>query len=62
MSMEYRCERCGCYLDPGERCDCEEQECIDTPRRQVACKPTIYPREWNSQKYIQQKWLEFDMR
>lgn len=60
--MEYRCERCGCYLDPGERCECEEQECIDTPRRQVACKPTIYPREWNSQKYIQQKWLEFDMR
>lgn len=21
-----RCERCGAYLDPGERCDCEREE------------------------------------
>lgn len=20
-----RCERCGAYLDPGERCDCQEE-------------------------------------
>ena len=56
------CKICGAYLDPDEHCDCDEQECIDTPRRQVAKKPTIPPREWNSQEYIQQKWLEFDMR
>lgn len=58
-----RCKKCGCYLDPAEHCDCEEQDqTIDTPRRQVAPKKTIYPREWNSQEYIQQRWLEFDMR
>lgn len=21
----YRCEHCGAFLDPGERCDCEEE-------------------------------------
>lgn len=21
-----RCVNCGCHLDPGERCDCEERE------------------------------------
>lgn len=21
-----RCANCGCHLDPGERCDCEQQE------------------------------------
>lgn len=21
----YICERCGCYLDPGEHCDCQER-------------------------------------
>ena len=56
------CKICGAHLDPDEHCDCDEQECIDTPRRQVAKKPTIPPREWNSQEYIQQKWLESDMR
>lgn len=56
------CPHCQAHLDPGEHCDCDEQECIDTPRRPVAKKPTIYPREWNSLEYIQQKWLEFDLR
>ena len=60
---QYRiCPHCRAHLDPGDQCDCDEQECIDQPRRQMAYKPTVYPREWNSQKYIQQKWLEFDMR
>ena len=22
----YICPRCGCYLDPGEKCDCEKEE------------------------------------
>lgn len=62
--MRKRCNRCGCYLDPGEWCDCDdhpepEQEMA---RRPVAAKPTIRPREWNSEAYIRQKWLEFDMR
>lgn len=58
--MEYRCERCGCYLDPGERCDCED--CIDQPRRQtVKCK-TIYPREWVPESYIKTKYQNSDKR
>lgn len=62
--MRKRCARCGCYLDPGEWCDCDdhpepEQEMA---RRPVAAKPTVSPREWNSEAYIRQKWLEFDLR
>lgn len=63
--MRKRCARCGCYLDPGEWCDCEEQDqaCIDTPRRPVAKKKTPPPpREYNSEAYIRQRWLEFDLR
>lgn len=56
------CPHCKASLDFGEKCDCDEQECIDQPRRQVSYKPTIPPREWNSEAYIRQKWLEFDMR
>ena len=62
--MRKRCKRCGCSLDPGEWCDCEdhpepEQEMA---RRPVARKPTIYPREYNPQSYIDRMWREFDMR
>ena len=31
-------------------------------RRPVAKKRTVYPREYNSQEYIRQRWREFDMR
>lgn len=55
------CPHCQAHLDPGEQCDCDEQECIDTPRRQVAKKPTIYPREYNPQSYIDEMWREFDL-
>ena len=24
--MNYKCEQCGAYLDPGEHCDCKEEE------------------------------------
>ena len=62
--MRKRCNRCGCYLDPGEWCDCDdhpepEQEMA---RRPVARKPTVYPREYNPQSYIDRMWREFDMR
>ena len=62
--MRKRCKKCGCYLDPGEWCNCEdhpepEQEMA---RRPVARKPTIYPREYNPQSYIDRMWREFDMR
>ena len=62
--MRKRCNRCGCYLDHGEWCDCDdhpepEQEMARMP---VAKRRTVYPREYNSEAYIRQKWLEFDMR
>lgn len=58
-----RCKKCGCRLDPGEWCDCEDQEpCIDTPRRQVTKKRTVYPREYNTEAYIRQRWQEFELR
>jgi len=24
--MNYQCEHCGAYLDPGEHCDCREEK------------------------------------
>lgn len=61
---QYRiCSLCGAHLDPGEWCDCDghEQPEIEEARRPVKHR-TVYPREWNSENYIQQRWLEFDMR
>ena len=61
--MRKRCKICGCYLDPGEWCKCDvEAPEVDQPRRQVAPKRTVPPREYNTEAYIRQKWLEFDMR
>lgn len=62
--MRKRCARCGCYLDPGEWCDCDEHEQPEQEmaRRPVARKPTIYPREYNPQSYIDRMWREFDLR
>lgn len=62
--MRKRCNRCGCYLDPGEWCECDEhpEPEQEMARRPVAKKPTIYPREYNPQSYIYRMWLEFDMR
>ena len=62
--MRKRCKNCGCFLDPGEWWDCDdhpepEQEMA---RRPVARKPTVYPREYNPQSYIDRMWREFDMR
>lgn len=62
--MRKRCNRCGCFLDPGEWCDCEDhpQPEQEMARRPVARKPTVYPREYNPQSYIDRMWREFDMR
>lgn len=62
--MRKRCNRCGCYLDPGEWCECDEhpEPEQEMARRPVAKKPTIYPREYNPQSYIDRMWREFDMR
>lgn len=61
--MRKQCKSCGCYLDPGEWCDCEEKAPeVDQPHGLLPKRTAPPPREWNSQAYIQQKWLEFDMR
>lgn len=28
MAYDYRCPKCGAYLDPGEHCDCEQEKDI----------------------------------
>jgi hypothetical protein len=56
-----RCKICGAYLDPDEWCECEV-ETVDMIRRPVPKKRTVYPREYNSEQYIRQRWLEFDIR
>lgn len=62
--MRKRCNRCGCYLDPGEWCDCDEhpEPEHEMARRPVVRKPTVYPREYNLQSCIDRMWQEFDMR
>ena len=62
--MRKRCNRCGCFLDPGEWCDCDEhpEPEQEMARRPVVRKPNVYPREYNPQSYIDRMWREFDMR
>lgn len=62
--MRKSCKRCGCYLDPGEWCDCDEHPAPEQEmaRRPIAHKNTVSPREYNSDEYIRRRWLEFDMR
>lgn len=30
----YRCENCGAFLDPGERCDCKDEKEKEKKRRE----------------------------
>lgn len=62
--MRKRCKLCGCYLDPGEWCDCDEhpQPEQEMAKRPAARKPTIVPREYNSEHYLRQRWREFGLR
>lgn len=62
--MYKTCVNCGAHRDPGERCDCDDhpEPEREMARRPVAKRHIVYPREWNSEAYIRQKWLEFDMR
>lgn len=58
------CTHCGAHYDPGEHHECDDHPAPEQEmaRRPVAKKRTVYPREYNSEAYIRQKWLEFDMR
>lgn len=63
MSYYKTCAHCGAHYDPGEHHECDEQDCIDTPRRPVAKKKTPPPpREYNTEAYIRQRWRGFDLR
>lgn len=42
----YQCEKCGAYLDPGERCDCEEEA-----KREKECFENLYQSEAGSGQF-----------
>lgn len=63
MPIYRTCACCGAHLDPGEHCDCDEHEQPEVEEARLPRRTrTIYPREWNSEAYLRQRWLEFDMR
>ena len=35
MSLYYQCPECGANLDPGEKCDCEEEQVKESILRQL---------------------------
>lgn len=49
------CPRCGCSLDPGERCDCEEEAACERERRKKLLEGLIV-QEGNSSQFV----LNFD--
>lgn len=62
--MRKRCVVCGCYLDPGEWCDCEQPE---QPEQEMARRPvkpsrTVFPLEYNTREYVEQRWREWELR
>ena len=43
MAYDYRCPKCGAYLDPGEQCDCEDNEnSSDAGSRQIVSYAEFY--------------------
>ena len=64
--MRKRCPYCRqwFYGDANEYHECDEHPDPerDMVKRPVAYKPTIVPREYNTEAYIRQRWQEFDMR
>lgn len=59
-----RCKICGCYLDPGEWCDCDkhDQPEQDMARRPVVKRPTVYPREYVPESYTRARWEGRELR
>lgn len=45
------CPRCGCNLDPGEPCDCEEEEKREREHREKMFEGLIVP-EGNSNQLV----------
>lgn len=61
--MQYRCKRCGAYLDPGERCNCTEHEQIERQEAQPP-RPHLHRRREDPapmDEYVTrcwQRWFE----
>lgn len=62
--MYRTCPYCRTHLGPDEHCECDshDQPEIDMVKRPVRKTRTVLPREYNTEAYIRQKWLESDLR
>lgn len=52
MPYDIRCANCGAFLDPGERCDCEEIENELMHRRKAAKARKRYDPEPSEQEKL----------
>ena len=52
MSYYHECPHCGCYLDPGERCDCVDEKAKKTRKRQEVNRriEELGVSEWTQEK------------
>lgn len=48
----YECPRCGCYLDPGERCDCQDEKVKKMRKRQETIRriEELEVSEWTQER------------
>lgn len=48
----YECPHCGCYLDPGERCDCLDEKANKMRKRQEVNRmmEELEVSEWTQEK------------
>lgn len=51
-----RCVNCGCHLDPGERCDCEERE-AQAVAKQTARRRQLIER---NRRLLEKAFAEYD--
>lgn len=58
-SQAARCVNCGAYLDPGERCDCEQREAVALVQKRRKARVSFAER---AERESQKAWLEFYYR
>lgn len=51
-----RCINCGCYLDSGERCDCEQREAERREQKKHAERQAIIAHNIQMMAQAQQEW------
>lgn len=61
--MRKQCKICGCYLDPGEWCDCDEHE---APEQEMAKRPVSrrkwMPTQMGEEQNVRRLWYEYDLQ